>query len=63
MKCPFCRSKGVKRSPTGDWCEECGWAKPGMYCPGCGRKDVNRKHKTPGGKWHNITVDTRGDPY
>lgn len=43
--CPTCGSSNVGRSPTGDWCNECGWAYPGLKCNVCGREGVNVKHR------------------
>ncbi len=56
MKCPYCRGR-VERNPDFDRCESCGWEDPGMYCPGCGRNNVGKRHKTPNGDWHWITSD------
>lgn len=42
--CPFCRSDKTGSSPTGDWCNDCGWASPGYECEECGRKGVNEHH-------------------
>ena len=42
--CPFCFSKNTGSSPTGDWCNDCGWAMMGPTCPICHRAEVNPKH-------------------
>lgn len=43
--CPHCKSESTGRSPSGDWCNECGWTYPGLHCNKCGRKEVDIKHK------------------
>ncbi len=48
--CPYCKSANEGRSPTGDWCNDCGWASPGYTCKTCGREGVNERHKAPDGK-------------
>lgn len=42
--CPQCGSQNQGRSPTGDWCNDCGWAYPGYKCERCGREGVNEYH-------------------
>lgn len=46
MPCPACESANVGRSPTGDWCNDCGWAAPGYECERCGRQGVAEHHLT-----------------
>lgn len=43
-KCPACGSPNYGRSPTGDWCNDCGWAYPGYECERCKRVGVNEHH-------------------
>jgi hypothetical protein len=37
-ECPNCKREAVGRSPTGSWCNACGWMSPcpcdaKLYCP------------------------------
>lgn len=50
MGCPDCKSEDEGRSPTGDWCNNCGWAYPGLHCYKCGRDEVNKKHSDKNNK-------------
>lgn len=43
-ECPECHGMSVGRSPTGDWCNTCGWASPGVVCDRCGRSYVKEVH-------------------
>ena len=46
--CPDCKSENTGRSPTGDWCNACGWSYPGYWCPVCKRESVQPNHKNEG---------------
>lgn len=47
--CRVCGDR-IGSSPTGDWCNRCGWAVPGYHCDNCGRDCVNEYHLSPG-RW------------
>lgn len=43
-KCPECDSTNTGSSPTGAWCNDCGFADPGYMCDKCSRLSVNEHH-------------------
>lgn len=47
LPCSFCGSLELGSSPTGDWCNTCGAASPGFWCPFCDREGVNATHWQP----------------
>ena len=42
--CHACGSTNCGRSPTGSWCNDCGWSYPGYRCAKCGRDEVAKFH-------------------
>lgn len=58
--CPECHSDKTGLSPTGAWCNKCGWAEPGYKCERCGREGVNEHHIDGAGLLCRVIINNYG---